>query len=64
MNEVEKYIKDNNIKGYLSSALDTDKIEEYIKNDKKEIKDFKNVVLVEDLEKNQRYFEIIETELI
>lgn len=40
MNEVEKYIKDNNIKGYLSSALDTDKIEEYIKNDKKEMELF------------------------
>lgn len=40
MNKVEKYIKDNNIKGYLSSALDTDKIEEYIKNDKKEMELF------------------------
>lgn len=40
MNKVEKYIKDNNIKGYLSSALDTDKIEKYIKNDKKEMKLF------------------------
>ena len=40
MNKVEKYIKDNNIKGYLSSALDTDKIEKYIKNDKKEMELF------------------------
>lgn len=40
MNKVEKYIKDNNIQGYLSSALDTDKIEKYIKNDKKEMKLF------------------------
>jgi len=40
MNKVEKYIKDNNIKGYLSSGLDTDKIEEYIKNDKKEMELF------------------------
>lgn len=40
MNEVEKYIKDNNIKGYLSSALDTDKIAKYIKNDKKEMELF------------------------
>lgn len=40
MNKVEKYIKDNNIKGYLSSALDTDKIAKYIKNDKKEMKLF------------------------
>lgn len=40
MNKVEKYIKDNNIQGYLSSALDTDKIEEYIKNDKKEMELF------------------------
>ena len=40
MNKVEKYIKDNNIKDYLSSALDTDKIEKYIKNDKKEMELF------------------------
>ena len=40
MNKVEKYIKDNNIKGYLSSALDTDKIEKYVKNDKKEMELF------------------------
>lgn len=40
MNKVEKYIKDNNIQGYLSSELDTDKIEEYIKNDKKEMELF------------------------
>lgn len=40
MNKVEKYIKDNNIKGYLSSALDTDKIAKYIKNDKKEMELF------------------------
>lgn len=40
MNKVEKYIKDNNIQGYLSSGLDTDKIEEYIKNDKKEMELF------------------------
>lgn len=40
MNKVEKYIKDNNIQGYLSSALDTDKIEKYIKNDEKEMKLF------------------------
>ena len=40
MNKVEKYIKDNNIKGYLSSALDTDKIEKYIRNDKKEMELF------------------------
>lgn len=40
MNKVEKYIKDNNIQGYLSSALDTDKIAKYIKNDKKEMKLF------------------------
>ena len=40
MNKVEKYIKDNNIKGYLSSALDTDKIEKYIKNDKEEMELF------------------------
>lgn len=38
--EYKKYIKDNNIQGYLSSALDTDKIEEYIKNDKKEMELF------------------------
>lgn len=40
MNKVEKYIKDNNIQGYLSSKLDTDKIEKYIKNDKKEMELF------------------------
>lgn len=40
MNKVEKYIKDNNIQGYLLSALDTDKIEKYIKNDEKEMKLF------------------------
>ena len=40
MNKVEKYIKDNNIQGYLSSVLDTDKIEKYIKNDKKEMELF------------------------
>lgn len=40
MENIKKYIKDNNIQGYLSSALDTDKIEEYIKNDKKEMELF------------------------
>lgn len=40
MENIKKYIKDNNIQGYLSSALDTDKIKEYIKNDKKEMELF------------------------
>lgn len=36
-----------------------------IKTTKKEItKNFENVVLVEDLEENQRYFETTETELV
>lgn len=37
---LKKYIKDNNIHGYLSNELDNDKIEKYIENDKKEIKLF------------------------
>lgn len=37
---LKKYIKDNNIHGYLSNELDNDKIEKYIKNDKKEMKLF------------------------
>lgn len=40
MENIKKYIKDNNIQGYLSSGLDTDKIEKYIKNDKKEMELF------------------------
>lgn len=55
----------NTIEG-LVDLLDSNEFNfwSYSINDKNEIKDFKNVVLVEDLEKNQRYFEIIETELI
>lgn len=40
MENIKKYIKDNNIQGYLSRELDTDKIEKYIKNDKKEMELF------------------------
>ena len=40
MENIKKYIKDNNIQGYLSSKLDTDKIEKYIKNNKKEMELF------------------------
>lgn len=53
----------NTIEG-LVDLLDRDEFNfwSYSADDEKEIKDFENVVLVEDLEENQRYFETTETE--
>lgn len=50
----------------LVDLLDRDEFNfwSYSVDDEKEIKNFENVVLVEDLEENQRYFETIETEII
>ena len=50
----------------LVDLLDRDEFNfwSYSADDEKEIKNFENVVLVEDLEENQRYFETTETELV